>query len=180
MATFFFEIILDEQAETFNPETDLLVFGAVGERANRTTVRYNPPTADRTPTITIVSGLTGKELTLPASIRLENVIFPDNSQLYVGEPEPVTASRHFGQPPGPSEDRIFEDQGVNWTTERTASHESPSICSVNLVAGNDVLGFGEQGPQVWLQERERFPRPPRVLGLRGHVAGRQSRRRVGG
>jgi len=55
MSTYFFETITDAQASTFNAATDTLVFGQTGERANITTVRYNPATATSAATITLIS-----------------------------------------------------------------------------------------------------------------------------
>ena len=68
MSTYFFETITDAQASTFNAATDTLVFGQTGERANITTVRYNPATATSAATITLISGLTGKTVTFNAAV----------------------------------------------------------------------------------------------------------------
>src|SRR5436190_9424491 len=88
MATFFFETITDAQAAAYNATTDTLVFGQTGERANITTVRFNPATATSAATITLISGLTGKSVTFAGTLAGETPIFPDGTTLYVGTTNP--------------------------------------------------------------------------------------------
>src|SRR5436190_15461771 len=102
MATFFFETITDAQAAAYNATTDTLVFGQTGERANITTVRFNPATATSAATITLISGLTGKTVTFAGTLAGELPIFPDGSQLFIGTTAGETFNSTTGAPADPA------------------------------------------------------------------------------
>src|SRR5262245_37057591 len=106
MSTFFFETITDAQASAYNAATDNLVFGTTGERANITTVRYNPATATSAATITVISGLTGKTVTFASTLANDTngfqPIFPDGSQLFIGTSSGSTFNATTGAPADPA------------------------------------------------------------------------------
>src|SRR5262245_50553068 len=85
MATFFFESITDAQAATYSSATDTLVFLGGGESAKTTTIRFNAATATSGPTISVISGVTGRTVVFGAGLAGEaGTVFPDSSTLYVG------------------------------------------------------------------------------------------------
>ena len=131
MATYFFETITDAQAASYDADSDTLVFQTPGERATITTVRFNPETATSPPTISLISGLTGRTVTFGDGMIGEGlgasdpgIIFPDGSQLFVGTP----GADNFGSPRDTSDGYYGSDGGDQF-----------------FGGGGDDFGQGNQG-----------------------------------
>jgi Ca2+-binding RTX toxin-like protein len=152
MATYFFATITDAQAATYNAANDTLVFQTPGERANITTVRFNPASAVSTATVSIISGLTGRTVTFGEGMKGEGfnladpgVIFPDGSSLFVGTDanDAVNHAAVMGDPNSGFYGGIGNDT-FDGLAGNDLFHGNQGNDIFNAGDGNDIF-FGGQG-----------------------------------
>lgn len=195
MATYFFETITDGQAAAYAAGEDHLVFGAVGETACNTIVRYNPATKGKSATITVISGVSGRERTFPAALAGGQIIFPDGSRLFRDEAEtegPVATADSAPPIPEGVMERIFADRGPESHVVMLDLRQDPDWDRADVLDFRPAIEqsrklVGDRGNNVIFSlERRTYPfggerhgPPPRRLGPSGHQTDRHMGRHIG-